>query len=131
MVDGGFDYFRTGWNNRIAPKEPTYFKKFIKATKQDLYNDWNYREEKYGTIKPGNRTLVSVRKVHTLWLFGKEYTVLNRDLRLSKDYVLQDFGTRVLLKKDLDKRIDVKIPFCNKYVTLVTDLIIDYLYEEK
>lgn len=43
-IDGGFDYTKVGWKYDL-PKN-TWVK--ITCSKQDLYNDWNKREDKYG-----------------------------------------------------------------------------------
>ncbi len=50
-VDGGFDYLRYGWNNDI--KQPKEIIKYIKATKSQLYDDWDYSRNKFGIIKAG------------------------------------------------------------------------------
>ncbi len=46
-VDGGFDYLRVlgNWNQKVI-------KKFINASKKELYFDWSKGINKYGTIKP-------------------------------------------------------------------------------
>ena len=44
MIDGGFEYSRIGGN-------PTPVAKIIKATKKELYDDWNLKKDKYGIIK--------------------------------------------------------------------------------
>jgi len=46
-VDGGFDYMRVGFKK----KSPRHVKKYIKATKDALYSDWNYSKDKFGLIK--------------------------------------------------------------------------------
>lgn len=126
MIDGGFNYVRTGHNDRIC-SEPKVFKKFVKGvTRRDLYDDWNYRTNKYGAIKPNNRILTGVFKKVTLWAFGKEFIISNKKLILRKDYVVHNFGNVVKVKTPIEGRKDFKIPLCNKYVTIVTDLIIDY-----
>lgn len=49
FIDGGFDYVRVGGN--CLPKMK-YITKYIPATKQELYDDWNNGIDKYGWIKP-------------------------------------------------------------------------------
>lgn len=48
FVDGGFDYFRYGANSFNSIKE---IKLQLDITKTELYDDWNYSRDKYGTIK--------------------------------------------------------------------------------
>jgi len=47
-IDGGFEYVRTSWKTGGMPKH-----KRIKvlATRQQLYDDWNNRVDKFGLIK--------------------------------------------------------------------------------
>ena len=45
FIDGGFDYIRTGGDVGKV------FKRGVKATRKQLYDDWNYSEDKYGKIK--------------------------------------------------------------------------------
>jgi hypothetical protein len=49
-IDGGFDYVRGGG----TPNEFKFLKKYINATKKELYDDWNTldKKRKYGCIKP-------------------------------------------------------------------------------
>ena len=49
MVDGGFEYMRAGFDPKVG--EPKNVTKIIKATKKELYDDWNYKKDKYGIIK--------------------------------------------------------------------------------
>lgn len=47
-IDGGFDYIK------ITAKEPSkinIIKMNIDTTRQELYNDWNNRTDKFGWIK--------------------------------------------------------------------------------
>ena len=46
-IDGGFDYVRIIGDN----KNMTEKKIEVKHTKKELYDDWNYRNDKYGLIK--------------------------------------------------------------------------------
>lgn len=47
FIDGGFDYCRIGGNlDDIEDVEVN-----VEATKGDLYQDWNFQENKYGLIK--------------------------------------------------------------------------------
>ena len=47
FIDGGADYCRYGGNNleKIQP-----FKRKLNVTKEELYEDWNTGQQKYGTI---------------------------------------------------------------------------------
>jgi len=47
FIDGGFDYTRIGYEG----KKPKITKMKVKATKQELYDDWNQRIDKFGKIK--------------------------------------------------------------------------------
>lgn len=47
FVDGGFDYCRRGFTDK-PPKGVT---KRIKASKQQMYDDWNNKVDKYGLIR--------------------------------------------------------------------------------
>lgn len=50
MVDGGFSgYVRYG-GNQLEQLEKSLRYRFIKASKQELYDDWNKRINKFGTI---------------------------------------------------------------------------------
>lgn len=49
IVDGGFDYLRFGWpNGREKPKTRI---RYVNATRQELFNDWNKQLNKFGFIK--------------------------------------------------------------------------------
>lgn len=51
FVDGGFDYLKYGCDNDIDIKNIKQETILLKGlTKQDLYNDWNKRIDKYGLI---------------------------------------------------------------------------------
>ena len=54
-VDGGF----SSYGGRILYKPENKFPKMIeievKATKRELYDDWNHRKNKYGLIKGSNK----------------------------------------------------------------------------
>lgn len=41
-VDGGFDYLKIGAN-----KPPKFVDFEVKATKKELYDDWNYSRDQY------------------------------------------------------------------------------------
>jgi len=47
-IDGGFDYLRVGGEEAVHTK---VFKLKIKATKKELFDDWNLRKDKLGLIK--------------------------------------------------------------------------------
>jgi len=46
-IDGGFDYVRTSFKNYLPQK----IELEINVTKQELYDDWNQRIDKFGIIK--------------------------------------------------------------------------------
>jgi hypothetical protein len=46
FIDGGFDYMRFGGD--VKPKR---LQKRIKATKFDLFDDWNLSKDEFGLIK--------------------------------------------------------------------------------
>lgn len=50
FVDGGFDYIRCGGKFEIKEGIASIYRKFINTSRIALYNDWNYREDKYGII---------------------------------------------------------------------------------
>ena len=56
MIDGGFDYQRGGFDPKVG--EPISVVKIIKATKKELYDDWNKfnSPNKFGTIKQKSLT---------------------------------------------------------------------------
>lgn len=45
-VDGGFDYMRVLYKNPVTHKT-----RYVNATRQELYDDWNERRNKFGFIK--------------------------------------------------------------------------------
>lgn len=47
FVDGGFDYLRYGFSD----KKPKRVQKRIKATREQVYKDWNEQIDNYGWIK--------------------------------------------------------------------------------
>lgn len=46
-IDGGLEYIRVAWKTA----RPTHHIRYVNATKNDLYQDWNNRENKFGIIK--------------------------------------------------------------------------------
>ena len=46
-IDGGFDYLRVMYNK----KYPKNLKKYVSATKEELFQDWNRGENKFGWVK--------------------------------------------------------------------------------
>lgn len=48
-IDGGQNYVRCLWNNELNP--PECFELEVKATKEQLYKDWNLSKDKFGLIK--------------------------------------------------------------------------------
>ena len=49
MVDGGFSYVRYGGKD-LVPLRESFRYRFVKASKQELYDDWNQRQDKFGVI---------------------------------------------------------------------------------
>lgn len=50
MVDGGFaGYVRYGGQDMDKIRQSFRFR-FVKATRQELYDDWNHRRNKFGVI---------------------------------------------------------------------------------
>ena len=49
FVDGGFDYIRYGFDPSIG--RPDWVEIEVEATETELCQDWNYRTDKFGTIK--------------------------------------------------------------------------------
>ena len=47
FIDGGFDYTRIGYSE----KEPKSRTRYIKATRKEMYDDWNTKADKFGVIK--------------------------------------------------------------------------------
>lgn len=50
-IDGGFDYTKVGYKSD-APYRMRH--RYVKATRAELYADWNHRVDKFGTITPPN-----------------------------------------------------------------------------
>lgn len=48
FVDGGFDYVRYGGKDLNSIVKRT---RYVKATRQELYDDWNNRKDQFGFIK--------------------------------------------------------------------------------
>ena len=46
-IDGGFEYTRVGYKEAF----PKILKINVKATRKELYNDWNNAIDKFGLIK--------------------------------------------------------------------------------
>ena len=50
MVDGGFSgYVRYG-GDRMDELKKSFRYRFVNATKQEIYDDWNHRSDKLGVI---------------------------------------------------------------------------------
>lgn len=50
FVDGGFEYTHCGWETDFKPKQ---IQLPVNATKQELYEDWNFMIDAYDIIKGG------------------------------------------------------------------------------
>jgi hypothetical protein len=59
FIDGGFEYIRMGGS---CPAKVKSITKYIPATKEELYNDWNTSINQYGWIKP-KRTEEQLRRL--------------------------------------------------------------------
>jgi hypothetical protein len=46
-IDGGHHYVKICFKTKM----PVIIDKFINVTEQELYDDWNYRKNKFGLIK--------------------------------------------------------------------------------
>lgn len=62
MVDGGFDYFRCGWDSKKCPNPPKDMKKWVSATRNELFYDWNYNINEYGIIGVKNWNTKGLKK---------------------------------------------------------------------
>lgn len=49
FIDGGFDYMRVGWDEETGYEHADI--ELEGVTEEDLYDDWNKKIDKYGTIK--------------------------------------------------------------------------------
>lgn len=47
-IDGGFEYLKYGWDPEITRPETVEIE--IEKTREQLYSDWNYNFNKFGTI---------------------------------------------------------------------------------
>jgi len=51
MVDGGFSgYVRYGGQD-VAVLKASFRHRYVNATRQELYDDWNQRKNKFGVIR--------------------------------------------------------------------------------
>lgn len=50
-IDGGRDYLKLGWSDGPNPPEIIRIELF-EITEKDLVDDWNYRKDRYGCVKP-------------------------------------------------------------------------------
>lgn len=50
MVDGGFAHYVRYGGDRFDEVKKSFRYRFIKATKQELYDDWNSNKNKFGII---------------------------------------------------------------------------------
>lgn len=49
FVDGGFDYLRYGWDPHAKP--PKVRTRYIPASREEIYADWDNATDKFGYIK--------------------------------------------------------------------------------
>ena len=66
FVDGGFNYLRFGWNEKVFPDgRPEPIEIEVDASPLEIYNDWNKRIDKLGRIKASSWTrIVKEEKKH-------------------------------------------------------------------
>lgn len=50
-IDGGFDYCRMGHSKDLKFDDLKWVDVKVKATKHELYQDWNCHTDKFGVIK--------------------------------------------------------------------------------
>lgn len=50
MVDGGFAGYTRYGGKELQPLKESFRYRFVKASKQELYDDWNERHDKFGVI---------------------------------------------------------------------------------
>lgn len=55
FCDGGFEYMRVGWEKEM-PKQRI---RYVNASRQELYDDWNKRIDKFGRIEKKNKSIES------------------------------------------------------------------------
>jgi hypothetical protein len=58
-IDGGFDYTKVSWGTANPPAHVKLT--LLGATKQDLYNDWNYSGNLFGVVL--KKDLVGLQEV--------------------------------------------------------------------
>jgi len=51
-IDGGFDYVKTGFDPSIGFSPHI---RYVNATKEELYQDWNLQKDKFGKICPSKK----------------------------------------------------------------------------
>ena len=49
-IDGGLEYIRMAWDQKVGRPDPFVLE--VNADKDQLYYDWNYRENKFGWVYP-------------------------------------------------------------------------------
>lgn len=49
-IDGGFNYVKVGFNPNAGP--PQHRIRYVNASEQGLYDDWNHRRNLFGKITP-------------------------------------------------------------------------------
>ena len=56
FVDGGFDYLRMGFTTKAVEsfRRIKTVDVIVDATKEELYDDWNKKTDKFGLIKKGD-----------------------------------------------------------------------------
>lgn len=50
-IDGGFDYVKMCFNEKV----PKMFVRYVRASREELYEDWNNCSDKFGVIANAKR----------------------------------------------------------------------------
>lgn len=51
-IDGGFNYVKVGFDASVGFSQRI---RYVNATREDLYKDWNFRKDKFGKIHPSKK----------------------------------------------------------------------------
>lgn len=81
-IDGGFDYLRYGWSNDIKLSDIEIVEVEVNATKQELYDDWNTRQNKYGVIRNRNPGFMNKEDILEDWFWDKIISSVDYELFL-------------------------------------------------
>lgn len=104
-VDGGLNYLRLAYKSI----KPEVVVREIDASREELYQDWNYRQNKFGVIKPLTKT-VKPSKVKTEFGNGTNINTNNK----KKDTIMPE-------KKTTKKTAKAKTPKVTTPVETVSE----------